>query len=104
MDIGDTIRRLRKKRGLTQVELADAAGVSQATISLIESGDRDISMNRLRSVSEALETEPEVILWKSLDMPEELPNDQKLLIQAAELIVEKVWENGRQDEEQKTQN
>lgn len=32
------LRELREARGLTQVELADAIGVSQKTISLLESG------------------------------------------------------------------
>lgn len=38
MSLGDRVRTLRKLRGLTQKELARAAGVSRATINYIERG------------------------------------------------------------------
>ncbi len=38
MDIGKNLRRYRKDRGMTQVELAARSGVSQVTISEIETG------------------------------------------------------------------
>lgn len=38
--VGDRIRRARRARKLTQVSLAEQAGVEQATISKLETGDR----------------------------------------------------------------
>lgn len=40
MDIGKNLRRFRKEKGLTQVELAARSGVSQVTISEIETGSK----------------------------------------------------------------
>ena len=40
MTIGQRLNALREERGLTQRQLARAAGVSQTGISLIEKGDR----------------------------------------------------------------
>ena len=39
MNIGGRVRELREKRGLTQLDLTKATGLSQATISRIESGE-----------------------------------------------------------------
>lgn len=39
MNIGDRVRRARKKAGLTQKQLGDAVGVRQATISDLEKGE-----------------------------------------------------------------
>jgi len=36
--IGRSLRALRQRRGLTQAQLAEAAGVSQSLVSLIERG------------------------------------------------------------------
>jgi transcriptional regulator with XRE-family HTH domain len=38
MKIGKLISTLRKKRGLTQIEFASAVGITQASVSCIESG------------------------------------------------------------------
>jgi len=40
MVCGDEIRKARKKSGMTQVQVAAHLGVSQVTISLVESGHR----------------------------------------------------------------
>ena len=40
MKFGEYLRELRRKKGLTQKELADMSGFSNAEISRIESGDR----------------------------------------------------------------
>lgn len=42
MTIGERIERIRKDAGLTQVEFADAVGVSDATISRAEKGTQEV--------------------------------------------------------------
>ncbi len=53
----EEIRRIRKERGLTQRGLADASGVDQATISLVESGKRRPHLETLDSLADALGVE-----------------------------------------------
>lgn len=48
------VRALRRKLGLTQAQVAKAAGVSQPLIARIESGNVDPRLSTLRSVVEAL--------------------------------------------------
>ena len=52
--IGDKIRALRKRRGLSQEQLGELVGFSQSKISKIEHGDWD-SLSDLRLIAKALE-------------------------------------------------
>lgn len=56
MALAETLKVLRKKRRLTQQELADAAGTTVATIGLIEIGKRHASLKLLGRIAEALGT------------------------------------------------
>lgn len=48
------IAELRRARGLTQVALAEMAGVEQPTISRIENGDDGVSLRVLKACASAL--------------------------------------------------
>ena len=52
--IGNKIRALRKRRGLSQEQLGELVGFSQSKISKIENGDWD-SLSDLRLIAKALE-------------------------------------------------
>jgi transcriptional regulator with XRE-family HTH domain len=55
MAIGNKVHRLRVARKLTQQELADRAGVSQAIISRLETDDRDnVTSDVLKGLAKAL--------------------------------------------------
>jgi transcriptional regulator with XRE-family HTH domain len=53
----DEVRRLRKLKGLTQVELAELAGVSAYTITEIETGHREPRPSTLRKLAGALDAD-----------------------------------------------
>lgn len=44
----------RKRRGWTQAEVADAAGMKQSAVARLESGDRDPQMSTVLAVAQAL--------------------------------------------------
>lgn len=52
--VGDNIRRLRLKAGLTQEEIALRSGLSQGYINQIESGKRRFTQKSLELISDAL--------------------------------------------------
>lgn len=56
--IGHRLRRHRKDRGLTQMALADAVGISPSYLNLIEHNRRAIGGSLLVRLAEALELEP----------------------------------------------
>lgn len=53
--IGNLIKELRTRRGMTQAEFADALSTSQSAIARIESGDQNLTMEQVSKISEALE-------------------------------------------------
>lgn len=58
MNVGQAIRDLRKQRGLTQQQLADAVGCTDAAIRNYESNARTLKGDTLMRIAEALEVTP----------------------------------------------
>lgn len=54
-DVGDIIRKLRLQRGLSQEELAEAAGVHKNTIGRAEDGDEGVKSKTLKAIAQALQ-------------------------------------------------
>lgn len=52
--IGPYLQKLRKKKKITQVELAEYAGLSRAGIVKVESGESDIKLSTLIRVANLL--------------------------------------------------
>lgn len=59
--IGNLVRRARKKRDLNQTQLADKAGVRQETISLIETGNPATRLETILAVLAALDLEFRIV-------------------------------------------
>lgn len=55
--IGTIIQCTRKKRGWTQIDLAQRAGLRQDTISLIETGEKPSKLNSILAALTALQLE-----------------------------------------------
>ena len=64
--IGDKIRALRKRRGLSQEQLGELVGFSQSKISKIENGDWD-SLSDLKLLAAALEVPIEELVREETD-------------------------------------
>ena len=60
---GEMLATLRKLQGLTQTQLAEATGFSQANISSMESGRHQIGRERALVLAKALKVHPAVILF-----------------------------------------
>jgi transcriptional regulator with XRE-family HTH domain len=73
MNIGNTIKELRKKRGISQGEFAKLCEISQTSLSQIETGAKKPSKTTLKKVCEHLEvSEPllYVLSLEDVDVPE----------------------------------
>lgn len=55
--LGNLIRRARKKRGLSQAQLGDRAGLRQETVSLIETGNPAARLETILALLAALDLE-----------------------------------------------
>ena len=85
-DIGQRLRQLRQRHGLSQRELARRAGVSNATISMIESNQVSPSIAALKQILSAIDigiadffapTEAETgqIVFRADELTERAEND-----------------------------
>lgn len=52
---GHLIKTARKRKGLTQIDLADKVGLSHAPIHHLESGGESISLKNLRLIADQLD-------------------------------------------------
>lgn len=70
---GDVARRLREartRRGLTQAELAERAGMTRTALVTIERGKQRLAVHHLVALANALEMEPAMLLPRSGDLGE----------------------------------
>ena len=59
------ISTIRKARGMSQTELAEAIGTTLSTLGKLERGDRRLNMDWLQKISAALDVRPEVLITES---------------------------------------
>jgi transcriptional regulator with XRE-family HTH domain len=67
MTIGENIRRIRQERGLTQRQLGEMVGASEAYIRAYESGRRNPKPSSLEKIANALSVNPEVLANSDFD-------------------------------------
>ena len=91
-EIAENISRLREQAGIKQAELAKQIKWSPASLSRVESGERDVSPGELQTILEAIGTEAALNLgeainrwWKILPRPP-LDHQNQDLIWKAEQV------------------
>jgi transcriptional regulator with XRE-family HTH domain len=70
--LGNAIRRLRKIQNISQTELAQKSGVTQATISRLEKGTQKAEAGTLLLVLAALQADMTISLRPQVDPQQEL--------------------------------
>jgi len=92
--LGLQIRRYRRRKNLTQAELAEMIGVSTSFIGHIERGTRVLSLETFVQLCTALNTDPNSLLSMEGDggfLPDSLTDEQKeqlqMLLQYASQLV-----------------
>ena len=60
--LGDRVRSIRAKRGISQEQLADLADLDRTYISGVERGIRNISLLNIVKIADALEVNPSELL------------------------------------------
>lgn len=65
MLVMDNLARIRTARGLTQSQLAEAVGANQATISKIESGTGNPTLDMINRIAAALHVHPSALFSRA---------------------------------------
>lgn len=72
------IKEIRKRRGITQLELAEKLGITQSGVQKLESGRNDLTTKMMRKLAEVLDVEPWELLPKDMQ-PNISPEEQEIL-------------------------
>lgn len=72
MDTGATMKRLRKQRGMTQQQLADAIGCTDAAIRNYERNARTLKGETLAKMADALKVDPGVLVNHKVESARDL--------------------------------
>jgi transcriptional regulator with XRE-family HTH domain len=64
MVFAGNVRRLRTERGLSQEELAEAAGVHRTYIGMLERGEKNVTIYNIEWIARALDVPPPDLLSK----------------------------------------
>lgn len=99
--IGENVKKIRLKMGLTQAQLAEKADISTVHMSHIETGAVAMSLDSLINICNGLQTTPDNILFGEFNMQpagtaslinqylDSLSSDEKLLlVEFAKLLSE----------------
>jgi len=86
MKFGNTIKQLRKRKGINQKILAERLGVTQTYLSLIESDQKTPSINLINSISRELSIPPSILAYLTLDKEEISKNKHEAFEQINPLI------------------
>lgn len=76
--IGNRIRIVRKRKGITQAQLAELTDRSPVYISYLENGAKTPSLETLIDIINALEASADDILCDCIDHPRTLPSEGEI--------------------------
>jgi len=59
---GEQVRKLRREKGMTQEQLADAAGIERSYMGTIERGERNPTLMKVYNIAKALKVSTSELL------------------------------------------
>ena len=77
MNIGQSIKQLRKEQGISQIEFAKRVKISQTYLSLVESGKRGCGIHFLELIAKGLEIPLPVLFWFSIEVKDILEDKKE---------------------------
>jgi XRE family transcriptional regulator, regulator of sulfur utilization len=77
MDLGTTIKDIRKQRGLTQEEFAHNCEISQTYLSQVENNQREPNLSTLKAISKELNIPLPILFFLSLTDEDVQPAKRK---------------------------
>lgn len=80
MGVGELIREIREKKGISSAELGRRIGMSRSYMSRIELGDRPVKLDILSKIAEVLDTPIEYFVSDDEKRELELDNNKIIVI------------------------
>ena len=76
MNLGETIKLLRKRNGLNQSQLAELCEITVTYLSLIENGKKAPTLSLLKTITNSLQVPLPILLFSALT-EEDIPESRK---------------------------
>ena len=76
MNLGETIKLLRKRNGLNQSQLAELCDITVTYLSLIENGKKEPTLSLLKMIANSLQVPLPILLFSALT-EEDIPESRK---------------------------
>jgi len=73
MKLGNAIRDIRKQRGLSQIQIASEAGITQTYLSLIEGDKKEPNLSTLKTISDSLGVPVPILFFLAMDEEDVAP-------------------------------
>ncbi len=86
MKIGETIKKIRKEKGITQINFSRKCGISQTYLSQIENNERNPTIDILERISNALEIPYPVLSFLSIT-EDNVPEEKKEIYKRMEKVM-----------------
>ncbi|TSA32805.1 MAG: XRE family transcriptional regulator [Porphyromonadaceae bacterium] len=77
MDLGRTIKNIRKQKGQTQGEFATLCGISQTYLSQVENNLKEPKLSTLKSISEQLKVPLPILFFLSMTEEDVQPSKRQ---------------------------
>lgn len=78
MDLGNTIKDIRKQRGISQTELAELCDISQTYLSQIENDQKEPNMATLKVIAGKLHIALPILFFLALDEADIAPGKKPM--------------------------
>jgi transcriptional regulator with XRE-family HTH domain len=72
VSVGESVRIIRELQNLSQNQLSQLTGISQATISAIENDRVQLGVERAKVLAHALKVHPGVLVFPGWELPNEI--------------------------------
>jgi len=89
MDLGNTIKRIRKHKVLTQGEFASLCSITQTYLSQIENNQKEPNLSILKTIAEKLSVPLPILFFQSLT-EEDVQSDKKEIFNAVSPSVKQI--------------
>ncbi len=86
MDIGQSIRFIREKKGIKQQEIADLIGMHRSNYSKVENSQRELSITALDKIAKFFGLTIDQLIHSNNELPEEVSSIDKSTMEQVKLI------------------
>ena len=92
MNLGETIKLLRKRNGLNQSQLAESCDITVTYLSLIENGKKEPTLSLLKTIANNLQVPLPILLFSALT-EDDIPESRRVFFSVIKPSIDSMLQN-----------